>query len=110
MTALRICFLFNHDQIHQIAHSLPTALSIANEIDNVDVVFATTTQRLKDEVLRLAGSSSGQSVQLVELNLQRRSSKMLTAIAGGIVPARKLLIYRDNLDFFRSFDLLVVTE
>ena len=22
---MRVCFLFNHDQIHQIAHSLPTA-------------------------------------------------------------------------------------
>ena len=27
-----------------------------------------------------------------------------------MVSARKLLIYRDNLEFFRSFDLLVVTE
>jgi hypothetical protein len=27
-----------------------------------------------------------------------------------LVPARKLLVYRDNLDFFRQFDALVVSE
>ena len=26
---MRLCFLFNHDQIHQIAHSLPIALALA---------------------------------------------------------------------------------
>ncbi|WP_257539631.1 hypothetical protein [Sphingobium sp. CFD-1] len=29
---------------------------------------------------------------------------------GSVVPAAKLLVYRDNLDFFRSLDMLVVAE
>lgn len=110
MTGPRICFLFNHDQIHQVAHSLPIALSLADGVENAEVVLATTSPRLSDEVRRIAGPSVGTSVELVELDLQRPSSKLLNALAGRVLPARKLLIYRDNLDFFRSFDLLVVTE
>jgi hypothetical protein len=35
---------------------------------------------------------------------------MLVRAFDRLVPARKLLVYRDNLDFFRQFDALVVSE
>src|SRR5689334_9597657 len=107
---MRIGFLFNHDQIHQVAHSLPIALELAKRGEGVEIVLATTNPRITEEVKRLAGEEVGKSLRLCELHLKRPLSKALAAIGSKIVPASKLLIYRDNLDFFRSLDVLVVTE
>ena len=107
---MRIGFLFNHDQIHQVAHSLPIAMRLAEAETGAEIIVATTTVRLREEVERLAAEQIGSSIELVELRLRRPLSKALTRFASGVVPAAKLLVYRDNLDFFRSLDVLVVAE
>jgi len=106
---MRIGFLFNHDQIHQVAHSLPIALALARGGFAGDLVVATTTPELADEVRRIGGSLIGTRIEHVEL-APSRTSRRLDSVLGRIVPARKILIYGDNLDFFRSFDILVVAE
>jgi len=107
---MKIGFLFNHDQIHQVAHSLPIALELAKRSKEARIVLATTTPPVTAEVKRLAGASIGDSVDLVELKVRRPLSRLVAALAGKVIPAAKLLIYRDNLQFFRSLNLLVVTE
>jgi hypothetical protein len=49
-------------------------------------------------------------IQFVELGLERRRSRAAKALLEAAVPATKLLIYGDNLEFFRSLDVLVVAE
>jgi hypothetical protein len=105
----RIGFLFNHDQIHQVAHSLPIAQALARGGYDGDIVVATTNDRLADEVRRLAGPMLGKRIEHVQLSLARGSSR-LARLLGGMIPAGRALIYRDNLPFFRSFDALVVAE
>ncbi len=107
---MRIGFLFNHDQVHQVAHSLPIAMALAERRPDLDIVIATTNRRLTAEVVRLAGPLIGDGLSLVELGLTRRNSKLLAATMEAVLPAVKLLIYGDNLDFFRSLDVLVVAE
>jgi hypothetical protein len=107
---LKIGFLFNHDQIHQVAHSLPIALELARLNTGTEIILATTTPRIRAEVERLAGGAIGTSVRLQPLKLRRWTSRLLRAVGGKLVPASKLLVYRDNLDFFRSLDVLVVAE
>lgn len=107
---MRIGFLFNHDQVHQVAHSLPIALALARGAPDADIVVATTNARLKAEVVRLGEGLIGPRIRLVELELARASSRLLRAGLEAVIPASKLLIYRDNLDFFRGLDLLVVAE
>lgn len=106
---MRIGFLFNHDQIHQVAHSLPIAMALANGGFDGEIIVATTNDRLAAEVRRLAGPMLGATIRHVALALAPRSAKM-ARVLGGLLPAGKLLLYRDNLDFFRSLDLLVVAE
>lgn len=105
---MRIGFLFNHDQVHQVAHSLPVALALARSGSGAEIIVATTNQRLTAEVIRLGCGEIGRSIRLVELKL-RRSAGLAHALEA-VLPATKLLIYRDNLDFFRSLDALVVAE
>jgi hypothetical protein len=107
---MRIGFLFNHDQVHQVAHSLPIALALARGGRDLEIVVATTNRRLTAEVVRLGGGLIGHGVKLVELGLTKRSSKLLAATTEAVLPATKLLVYSDNLDFFRSLDILVVAE
>lgn len=109
--ATRIGFLFNHDQVHQVAHSLPIALSMAEADTGAEIVVATTNPRLRAEVVRLAGPALARGgVELRSLELRRRTSRVLAGAAKSFAPAAKLLMYRDNLDFFRSLDVLVVAE
>ena len=50
---MRIGFLFNHDQIHQVAHSLPIALALAERRRNWTSSSPTTNERLRNEVGRI---------------------------------------------------------
>src|SRR5690606_31225183 len=104
----RICFLFNHDQLHQLAHSLPIALELAASGQH-EVVLATGSERLEQRVRELAGTAL-ERMSLVRLDLRDGISRFAAGVLERVVPARKILLYRDNLDFFRGFDALVVSE
>lgn len=105
----RIGFLFNHDQIHQIAHSLPIALALCQRDGPEEIVVVTTNSRLSHEVRRLGGPAIGTRITLAELDL-RAGTAVLDRAFGKVIPLRKIMIYRDNIAFFRSLDWLVVAE
>jgi hypothetical protein len=107
---MKIGFLFNHDQVHQVAHSLPIALALARAEAGAEIVVATTNPRLSAEVVRLGQGLIGARIKLVELGLRRRVSRVARGVLEAALPAAKLLVYGDNLDFFRSLDVLVVAE
>lgn len=105
---MRTGFLCNHDQIHQIAHSLPIALAMA-ELGH-DVSVGASSNAIIEEIARLAGPERLATLKIVQLDVKQPSSRLAERVLGELIPARKLVIYRDNLDFFRSLDVLVVTE
>ena len=107
---MRIGFLFNHDQVHQVAHSLPIAMALAGLHPGVEVVVAVTNDRLRAEVVRTAGHLIGRGIDLVTLALRRESTRALARTLEMVLPATKILVYGDNLDFFASLDVLVVAE
>lgn len=104
----RVCFLFNHDQIHQVAHSLPIALRMA-EMDGVEVTLAFSNPMLEAHVRGLAGSAYDR-FRTEMLSLRSVGSKLFAAAFQKAIPAEKIALYRDNLAFFRQFDALVVSE
>ena len=106
---MKIGFLFNHDQVHQVAHALPTALAMTQAYPQAEIVVATTNDVLTAEVKRLCDRLNV-TVPLVQLGLRRPLTKALAATLEWGVPVTKIGIYRDNLDFFRSLDALVVAE
>ena len=107
---MRIGFLFNHDQPHQIAHSLPVALTLADMDPGATVLAAATNAILAAEVARLCAAHGASRVVQLELCLNSRVNRGLARLVDPLVPGAKLLVYRDNLDFFRSLDVLVVAE
>ena len=107
---LRIGFLFNHDQIHQVAHSLPIALALAEADPELDIFVATTNEVLHREVVRIIGIHDGPAPRLVRLRHKNSLLRGAVKALDGLIPAAKFTVYRDNLDFFRSLDALVVAE
>jgi hypothetical protein len=107
---MRIGFLFNHDQVHQVAHSLPIALALARADTPAEIVVATTNRRLTAEVVRLGQGLIGSKINLVELGLKRPASRLAHHALEGVIPAAKLMVYGDNLNFFHTLDVLVVAE
>lgn len=107
---MRIGFLFNHDQIHQVAHSLPIALALADRDPDLDIIVATTNEVLRREVVRIIAMHGGHGPRLVRLLQKNPILRGAVKALDGIIPAAKLAVYRDNLDFFRSLDALVVAE
>ena len=106
---MKIGFLFNHDQIHQVAHSLPIAMALAQQAPLAEIVIATSNDRLTEEVRRLC-VEQGVALPIVQLALRRPFTRFAARHLEAVVPATKLAIYRDNLDFFGSLDALVVAE
>src|SRR5579872_3164814 len=107
---MRIGFLFNHDQVHQVAHALPIAMALAKRRTGAEIIICSTSERITSELRMLGGTAIGNELKLVELKLVSLSSRLANAIAGRVMPSSKLLIYRDNLEFFKSLDVLVVPE
>lgn len=105
----RICFLFNHDQTHQLAHSLPIALALAARGTH-RIVLAYSKDAIREEIVRQADPALLARVETVHLGLKRGGSRALAGAFERLLPATKLLIYRDNLDFFAGFDAVVVSE
>ncbi|CCA93465.1 hypothetical protein [Novosphingobium sp. PP1Y] len=106
---MRVAFLFNHDQVHQIAHSLPIAIALAKGGFDGEVIVATSNALLSKQVKNLGGDLIGSRIEHVELR-PSQTTRRLNSMFSKFVPMEKLLIYRDNLHFFRSLDFLVVTE
>ncbi len=106
---MKIGFLFNHDQVHQVAHALPVALALAKDNPGVEVTIATTNDKLTEEV-RLLAARLGVEIPVVQLGLTRRATRLASKWLEAILPVTKLGIYGDNLDFFRSLDALIVAE
>lgn len=107
---MRVGFLFNHDQIHQVRHSLPIALALSRRHNSIQTVVAVSSDRIAAEVTRLARELGVASLELVRLGLKSGPARVVGRVLRGMVPIEKVLLYRDNLDFFRSLDALVVTE
>lgn len=106
---MRIGFLFNHDQTHQLAHALPIALELIANHPEVEVVIATSNDRITNEVRHLA-MLAGTPVSPVQLSLKSSALRLAARAFQDVLPLSKICIYRENLDFFRGLDALVVTE
>lgn len=108
--ARRCGFLFNHDQLHQIAHSAPIAFELMRRPDSglrVDLLASTPAQydRLRD-LLADAG------LPYDNLVLMRRPLWMRIAgrLLDPLLPFSRVVSLLANAELFRRLDLLVAPE
>jgi hypothetical protein len=106
----RCGFLFNHDQLHQIAHSAPIAFELMRRPSSglrVDLLASTPAQygRLRD-MLAHAGLPHDRLVLMRRPLWMRAVGKLLDPL----LPFSRVVSLLLNGDLFRQLDLLVAPE
>lgn len=109
MKQLHIGFLFNHSGGHQVAHSLPIALAMAQRGPDVRVsIFV--SEGSEAQVRRLIGAHDGPMPEIVRLRPPSAIARAANRATGRAVPTDIISGLRRNLDRFRDLDALVVPE
>jgi hypothetical protein len=106
----RVCFLFNHEDVHQVAHTLPVALELAGLNADIEVEIAVSTADQATAVTSMIQSRPTAQAPVVRLLDLSPLMEVATSALSRIVPARRVAILGRHLDYFQSFDVLVVPE
>ncbi|MDB5988580.1 MAG: hypothetical protein JWR16_3633 [Nevskia sp.] len=104
-----IGFLFNHDHVHQVAHSAPIAFELSRQYPQwcITLIFGSDEERSALEVI--GARFPGQRCEWARLGM-RASWRRLNSALDHLAPIRKIAGLRENIDLLRQFDALVVPE
>jgi len=107
--AASVGFLFNHDHVHQIAHSAPIAFELARLAPQLTVTLLTSSDEqrrvLEAMATRLRGGRCGIRTLAPEGLLAG-----LVPLGDWLGPLRRVSVLKSNRELLRSFDALVVPE
>lgn len=106
---LAIGFLFNHDHVHQVAHSAPVAFELSRAYPQIEVTLIASSTAQRDMLDVIAARFPGHACKTVLL-AERSGFAWLNAALDRLAPVRKLWLLKDNVELFRPFDALVVPE
>lgn len=105
----RVGFLFNHQHLHQIAHSAPIAFELIRAAPGLSVSLLASSQAQFDYLQRAIPSSLRECCELRLLHLPGWL-RMLCLRLDRLGSATKLATLGMNLPIFRALDVLVVPE
>ncbi|WP_106639586.1 hypothetical protein [Allosphingosinicella vermicomposti] len=106
---MKIGFLYNHDAIHQIAHTAPIVAALRAAAPEVSISILTSTRSQEARVRLLLPPDIMASVEMVRLKPGFLQASF-GWIANAVAPFRRLAVLKNNLDLLASFDALVVPE
>lgn len=106
---MRVGFLFNHYAVHQVPHAAPYAFELSRRHPEFEVVIACSSR----QEMALA-QAIGTLYPGHRCRFQRLTPPWYYRPLDGLVSkwafARKKMVLRNNLDFFRGLDALVAPE
>ena len=107
---LKIGFLYNHEEIHQIAHTAPVAAAMAALNANIDIGMLTSTAR-QERVVKayIAKHCPDAGIGFTALSLGKIAG-IVSRIAGRMLPLRRVLILRKYRALLSRFDAIIVPE
>jgi hypothetical protein len=107
--AFRVGFLFNHDHIHQVAHSAPIAFELARRFEDVAITLLVASREQHEAVRALAQGSLPPRCELQPLPA-RGPLAWIDPVIGGLLSFRRLAVLGPNAALLDGFDALVVPE
>lgn len=105
----RIGFLFNHEHLHQIAHSAPIAFELARLDPLIEVLLLASSAAQLDYLQQLAARYPGTRCQLIRLRLPalwRPPARLLDAM----LPYTRVAMLLANRALLATLEVLVVPE
>lgn len=104
----RIGFLFNHDELHQVAHIAPIISALQRQAPTARVEVITSSDRQAEAVRHfLDPALPTPAFWSIRPN---RWSRLAENMLGKMVPLNRLSSLKRNTELFRHFDALVVPE
>ena len=106
---LRIGFLFNHDHVHQIAHSAPIAAELVRAYADVEVTLLAASRAQLEAVRSVVGGTLPPRCKVALLEA-RGPLAWLDRVTGRWISFRRLAVLAPNAAYLDTFDALVVPE
>lgn len=109
MTVMRVGFLFNHEGLHQIAHTLPIAAALARLRPDFHIEVMTGSTAAEDEVRR-GLPACPPNLAISRLAISSRWLRLAARLASAVAPLERIAVLGSNVERFRRLDALVVPE
>ncbi len=109
LSGIRLGFLYNHDALHQVAHSAPIIGQLAELHPELEITILSSTEAQAALIRQQLPATIAGKIRFVELRLTGLLEN-LDRFARHVAPFRRVAILRSNLDVLRGFDALVVPE
>ena len=106
---IRVGFLFNHEALHQIAHSAPIISALLVHNPDLDITVLTSSDEQARLVRDLVDPEVASSLAFVPLRLPKVIAK-IERFARHIAPFKRVAVLRYNIDRLSRFHALVVPE
>ncbi len=109
---VKLAFLFNHEALHQAAHSAPVLGALLRRWANVEIDALFSSQEEKAfvaELLAAQGADLNRCRQVMVLDIPK-VYHLAERFFGQISPFRRIAVLRSHLPLFREYDALVVPE
>jgi hypothetical protein len=104
----RIGFLFNHDELHQVAHTAPIISALQRHAPSARVEVITSSNRQAEAVRQFLDPALPMpAFWSIRPN---RWSRLAEKMMGQMVPLNRLSSLKRSTELFRHFDALVVPE
>jgi len=107
--AMKVCFLYNHDAGHQVAHSIGIAAALARLYPAIRTVIAFGSPAIRAEIEKHLAADQIAALEWLDLSLPGWLDAALEPI-NRVLPARRLLRLYASAGRLRQFDLIVSTE
>ena len=106
---MKVCFLFNHDAAHQVAHSIGLAASLVEQYAEVETVIAYGNSDIREEIEQHLTPAQIEALRWHDLSLSPLVQMMLSPL-NRLFPVRRLARLYTAAGYLRQFDILVSTE
>ncbi len=106
---MQVCFLYNHDAGHQVAHSIGIAAALALEHRHVRTVIAYGSPEIRAEIAKHLTHDQVAALEWLDLGLPAWANAALRPV-NRMFPARRLVRLWAGSERLRAFDLIVSTE
>ncbi len=106
---MKIAFLLNHYDIHQVPHVVPYAFELSLRHPNLDVLVLSPGEDQLGFAAKIGRSYPGHRANFVKLQLSGLG-RLADPLASKFVFSRKFLTLFENTKLWSSFDAIVVPE
>tara|TARA_R100001244_G_scaffold9454_5_gene11509 strand:- start:38575 stop:39753 length:1179 start_codon:yes stop_codon:yes gene_type:complete len=104
----RIGFLFNHDELHQVAHVAPIIAALQRRAPTASVEVITSSERQAEAVRSFLDPAC--PVPAFWSIRPHAGVRLVEKMLGNMIPLNRLSSLKRSTDLFRQFDALVVPE